>query len=117
MHSARYAFAAGVECSKGTLVMMSSRTFFMTWMSSGSNWGMTVAPDMTVNRCFAILNMGTNYFFTVGGSGRVNNQRDVGDRAARTARPKGATSDLRKNFLRCSNVTAFGERHLSVAAS
>src|SRR6478735_7907055 len=72
MHSAKYAFAAGVECSRGTLVIMSSRTFFMTPMSSASNWGMDVAPDRpSTADGSAILTI----FFKVGCYGRVNNSR------------------------------------------
>jgi hypothetical protein len=37
MHSAKYAFVAGVDCSNGTLVMISSSAFLMTSTSEGLN--------------------------------------------------------------------------------
>jgi hypothetical protein len=42
-------------------------------MSSGSNWGMAVAPDMAVNHCWFRNPMA--YIFRDDGSGRVNNSR------------------------------------------
>jgi len=57
--------AAGVECSKGTRVIVSSRTFFMTSMSTGRIGGMAVAPDIIVNHCW--FRKPVTYFFRGGG--------------------------------------------------
>src|ERR1700737_993414 len=44
MHSARYAFVAGVEYSEGTFVMTSSSASRMTSTSSGSKCGIGKTP-------------------------------------------------------------------------
>jgi hypothetical protein len=50
MHSAKYAFVAGVECSNGTSVMISSSAFLMTSIRAGLNLGTSSTPWRAYDR-------------------------------------------------------------------